>query len=571
MAEARPPCERCRKKGLPCIVNRSLQMDDIAWREAIEQKIQHMEERFATFVNNTSVYSPASQRPDAAMMASDPVPADVSEYHHVSGTASNQATGMRIVIDLESNPATVPGLHLHHTAYMRPKPPVDMISRGVVTLVNARKYHALFQDRLDHFLYGILGDHSGATFEQLQQRSPILSTMVCAVGALHLASPDYEALYKEFITLSTGLSISKRNSMDDVQALCIGAFWMPDLSSSLVSFAVRIAIELQLYRSFSKALQGDRESYLCARLYYLVYACDHHLSIPHGRPPITRNCEAIENVRKFLDCKHTNEDDARLVSHVLRWRVCTGIFDALGTNADRPLSYDALPKVRRFSIELDSLRVEWGDRFRPDNHVGNYPSKGVGIQHHFAKLFLFSHAFRGLRSSQSQDNRSGNIELELHEMASSAVLSAISILRTVTSDSEIQSYLNGLPTYFHVMIAFAVVFLLKVTTRFSSFGEVDTHEVQRLMWRLIVVLKEVTAKMHPRHLLVTITKCTEEALQRTYTVPSSVTHGAALGSTQQLPDHEDELSSGIVFTEGMMNQFFNEYDFLTDSIPGPAL
>jgi len=479
---------------------------------------------------------------------------------------------MRIVIDLESNPASVPGLYLHHTAYMRPKPSLDMVSRGIITLENARKYQALYQDRLDHFLYGILGDHSHATFEQLQQRSPILSTVVCAIGALHLASPDYEALYKEFITLSTALSFSKRNSTDDVQALCIGAFWITDLSSSLVSFAVRIATELQLYRSFSKALQGDRESYLCARLYYLVYACDHHLSIPHGRPPITRNCEAIQHVRKFLDCKHANENDARLVSHVLRWRVCTGIFDALGANVDQPLSYDELPKVRRFSIALDSLRVEWGDRFRPDNHVGNYPTKGVGIQHHFAKLFLFSHAFRGLRSGHVQD-RSCNIELELYEMASSAVLSAISILRTVTSDPEIQSYLNGLPTYFHVMIAFAVVFLLKVSTRFSGFGEVDIHEVQRLMSQLIVVLKEISRTMHPRHLLVTITKCTEDALQRTYPVPASGTCGGFSSprhrSTQV--SHEDELNGGDVFIDGMVNQFFNEYDFLIDHIQEPGI
>jgi hypothetical protein len=158
-------------------------------------------------------------------------------------------------------------------------------------------------------------------------------------------------------------------------------------------------------------------------------------------------------------------------------------------------------------------------------------------------------------------------------MASSAVLSAISILRTVTSDPEIQSYLNGLPTYFDVMIAFAVVFLLKVSTRFSSFIEADTHEVQRLMAKLIVVLKDVTRTMHPCHLLVTITKCTEDALQRSYSVPVAAT-GAVFASPRYRSaqvSHDYDMDGCDMFADGMVNQFFNEYDFLIDHIQDPVV
>lgn len=160
------------------------------------------------------------------------------------------------------------------------------------------------------------------------------------------------------------------------------------------------------------------------------------------------------------------------------------------------------------------------------------------------------------------------MDVEVQEMASSAVLSATCILRTVTSDSEIQSYLNGLPTYFHVMIAFAVVFLFKVSTRFSKFAEVDTYEVQRLLGRLMAVLQDVSRTMHPRHLMVTITECTRDALQRSYSKPVSVA-GSGLDTVGQIP-HNTRLSSNDIFADGTVDQFFNEYDFLVDHIQEPS-
>ncbi|KAK9787634.1 putative Integral membrane protein pth11 [Seiridium cardinale] len=107
-----------------------------------------------------------------------------------------EAPGLKIVVDLESSPGTLPGHYLHPRAPAQPLHPTatrDVVDRGIVSVENARKYHALYQQRLDHFFYGILGDHSTATFEDIRHKSPILSTAVCAVGALHLASPGYQA------------------------------------------------------------------------------------------------------------------------------------------------------------------------------------------------------------------------------------------------------------------------------------------------------------------------------------------------------------------------------------------
>lgn len=165
------------------------------------------------------------------------------------------------------------------------------------------------------------------------------------------------------------------------------------------------------------------------------------------------------------------------------------------------------------------------------------------------------------------------MDIEVHEIASSAVLSAVSILRTVVLDSEIQSYLNGLPTYFHVMIAFAVVFLLKVTTRFSASVHPDTQELQRLMVRLVEVLQDVSKTMHPHHLLVTITDCIRDVIQRNLLAPTPLA-GTATGSSPQRPaqasgDSELEQSS-LVAEERLDEFFFNEYDFLVNNVQEPG-
>lgn len=77
--------------------------------------------------------------------------------------------------------------------------------------------------------------------------------------------------------------------------------------------AVRIATEIGLHRSIFKALDGDRNHYLRTRLWYLCYVCDHQFSVAYGRPPMTRECDAIRASLKFLDTEHAVEDDARLI------------------------------------------------------------------------------------------------------------------------------------------------------------------------------------------------------------------------------------------------------------------
>lgn len=173
--------------------------------------------------------------------------------------------------------------------------------------------------------------------------------------------------------------------------------------------------------------------------------------------------------------------------------------------------------------------------------------------------------------------------MELDDIANSAVLSAVSILRAVVSDTEIQSYLNGLPIYFDIMIAFAVVFLLKVSSQYSASLQLDVKEIQRITSSLITVLKGVTASMHPRHLLVNITKGIDGLLHRCLMAMATDlnTSVANISSreTEVLPPHAPQetlpdfniLNEGSnMSTDSIFDQYcMSGYDLLwqQDSVP----
>ncbi|VUC26039.1 unnamed protein product [Clonostachys rosea] len=578
MGGSKPPCVRCKRRGLSCVVNQSLQMlleSDVRWRNLAEKKFQRIEDAMQLLADKLLSVEDAKALKTSLQ---DEEPRDTeafsntptSEKPHQSGETTSKPSNItvnqagddcEVVMDLDSGAGSIPGFHISSSpGNQTVNANGDIISNGIITAAKAERYFNTYQNRLDHFPYRILGNHSSSTLETVRKASPLLTAAVCTVGALHLASEDFETCYKAFISLSAARSFSRSCTVDDVRALCIGAFWLSGHSWTLVAAAVRIATELHLHRSISKALQGDRMHYYRTRLYLLVYACDHHFSVAFGRPPMTRECETIRNARKFLDCPHATPDDARLVSQVLRWSLCSQIYDSFGSEVEKPLSGTQIKELQKYSISLDTLRMEWADSFSPNIHIGDYPRKGVTLQYHFAKLYLCSHAFRGTESA------GGFIEplTDLEEVANMAIVSALAISKAVVHDLEIQSFLDGLPIYFDTMIAFAVVFLIKVFSN-NYFVSVrpDRTEVYKLLESLLTTLKRVTSKMHPQHLLVKICKGIETLLRRSDT-GNGLDLSLPLGGHQVVGEssngHEQDLSW---YTNNDLDLFsMSEYDFL---------
>ncbi|KIY00003.1 uncharacterized protein Z520_04640 [Fonsecaea multimorphosa CBS 102226] len=519
MGDGTPPCTRCKKRGLSCVVNRSLQMlleSDVAWKANIEEKLRMLEDS----VRQLNQRSTGGQNPPL-YVSQETSPSTLStKPDTIMASEQSQPTepGWEVVMDLNRGPGVVPASCVSEVSDASPQVSrqnlaenFDLIDQGIISLDDAEAFFQLYARRLDHFLYRILAEHD--SLASVRKSSPLLTAAICAVGALHTPSHLYHTCYQHFVNLASSKMFSKKNNHDDVRAFCIGAFWISDMSWTLVGAgkSARLAGELNLHRCIPKAPHTKRACYLRTRLYYLVFVCDHHFSICYGRPPLTRDFTSITPPNQFLESEFATEDDARLVSQVEIWTISTRVFDQFSLDPEAHLSDQLIPQLRRLSIALDTWRADWNERFHFNECVGNYPRKGVGLHYHFAKLFLCSHAFRRAPVAEGEHLQ---LDPDLEEFATSAVHSGISILQVIAADQEIQSYLDGLPAYFDTMIAFAFVFLLKITIRNPANLRVDKAGISQTLDVLATVLNNITSKMHPRHLLTSVAGSARKLLDR---------------------------------------------------------
>ncbi|KAK5686581.1 hypothetical protein LTS10_002701 [Elasticomyces elasticus] len=589
-----PPCVRCQKRGLSCTVNKSLQMileSDADWKTKTESRLKALEGALGKLGDHLSLPELLDYEMEDG---NDETPEQQLQQHSSSGvvgfggsssalvgpSSSNHSalvspqlvvnekhipSQFEVIMDDSAGPAAIPGsvispIMVYGADVNRAEQ--DIITKGVITSEQAQAFLDIYQNRLDHFLYRIMGDRK--TLAEVRKASPLLLAAVSAVGALHLGSPDFDKCYQEFVTIAAGQSFSRKNTVEEVRGLCIGAFWLSGLEWQCIGAAVRIATDIQLHRSIFKALEGDRTHYLRTRLYYLVYICDHHFSIAYGRPPMTKQLQddTIKAASAFLQTEHAVQDDARLISQVNLWSVKTDVYETFGIDVEKPLTVDMIDPIRRFSIRLDEIRAYWTERLAHNRYVGNYPRKGVGLHYHFAKLYLYSLAFRGVGKPGF---KSPDVALDIDELANSALLSATAILRAVVQDQEIQNFLNGLPTYFDIMIAFAVVFVLKVSTKFAASVAIDTSEIRSLVADLVRVLKEVTSNMHPRHLLTSVTRGAEILLERCCPPELRGPFPSNAHVTMSQPIFDENLYNMSSHWTGASadNFFMGEFDFLS--------
>jgi hypothetical protein len=132
----------------------------------------------------------------------------------------------------------------------RAKASTDIISRGVLTVEQAQLLFNYYMSKHDNYIYSVLEE--GSTFAKTRNNSPFLLTAICAVASLHVLSPDipYARCYEEFVHLSTSHAFSPRNNLDDIRALCIGAFWLPDISWVLATTG-KVLIYLLVQKSLT--------------------------------------------------------------------------------------------------------------------------------------------------------------------------------------------------------------------------------------------------------------------------------------------------------------------------------
>lgn len=403
----------------------------------------------------------------------------------------------------------------------------DFISRGYVSLHEAEELFAYFSRTMNQLLWGgIVVPHRDLT--SVRRASSLLTAAVLTVAALHIPNrtETLNTCYNEYVSLVSSMALTRSHTLDDIRALCVGAFWLSDLSWKLSGHAVRIATEMGLHQSFHKMTRGHADQYERAQLWYLLYVCDHHFSIAYGRPPVIHEDAAIKNYEVFLQSRYVVPGDIRLMAQVALFVILTEAYRTFGSDTEQALTEEDFGQLRVYNVAVDQWRLLWQPRsgvyipvscvvifltvfFAADSpYVRTYPSKGVVLHYHFAKFQLNSLALRALSPTNTPV-----FSMDRKECANTAIQAAMACLNMVLEETDIRDVIVGVPIFTHTMVTFSAVFLLKVAVNWNSaYLNIDGRQVRRTVERVIELLNCVSAG--ERHLTRHIARGLGKMLER---------------------------------------------------------
>lgn len=162
------------------------------------------------------------------------------------------------------------------------------------------------------------------------------------------------------------------------------------------------------------------------------------------------------------------------------------------------------------------------------------------MYYHFAKLYLFSHVFRGLSSSDP-------VPGPLQDPASGSISAAMNLINLFLADREVQEWLRGMPTHLHAMTSFACVFLLKTAAKRRD-GLVDVGVVNNLTTRLVRRLRGIqVTRWHLAHLVV---DGLEKSASSLLGINNSYGEGIAGGNLTTVMGRAASTSSSLYYNSG---------------------
>ncbi|OLN87248.1 Transcriptional activator of proteases prtT 2 [Colletotrichum chlorophyti] len=515
-------CARCARLGLQCVVNKSLQTlldSENEWKTKMELQLQTLQASLVEVRRALSLpqlvptpfneggggmsQSPANlagsqsspgtgpspvRPPDVTAMTRENSPEPLAQENAEDQAIVSAPMASLFEVTKLRNIRSDPGARVHLPSNRAQEP--DFIAQGKFSVDEAERLFSTFRGTLNAYLWGgiaLVHDSLAAT----RLSSPLLTAAILAVTALHEQDEGraFDICYPTFLELASQTMFDRYHTLDDVRGLCIGAFWLSDISWKVSGLAVRIATELNLHQFCAKALNKGGQHVEKARLWYLLYVCDHHFSIAYGRPPVINEDTTITNHEAFLQLPGTTKADDRLHSQVGVFIILSRVFHTFGPDTSRPVARHEFEALRRYDGDLGRWKHQWENRLVPDKHISNYPAKGVILHYHFARLLLFSICLRGLNPSDPSDQYA--MSEERRQFINLAIASANAALELILTDVDMRRAVIGVPLYLLTTIAYAAMFLMKVHAQWKP-AKLDVHyeEVVSLIDRVVVLLEE---------------------------------------------------------------------------------
>ena len=632
MAEGDSACRRCEQKNIDCVRRpdmhavleereqwRHAQMENERWRAGMEREMHALRHTLEQLQERLESEEPPAKRRAVREMASEGLlrlaqpeahaprasssPVPLSDGTAAYGSEDADGGGPSSFL---RNPGSAVPSRARLAAARDPLVPEIVSEEEVVRL-----FYFFFRE-LDPHLCGLVAPVHGLNLEEgsaalgslqapatrckvveavesVRSSSQLLYVAIMCVASLHMrrrtvhgtdAEPLFPELYRTYIRLAAMQAFSRHQALDDIRALVIGAFWLKDVSWTLVGTAVRVATERLLHERYrqwvpsepllrkrrmhdtssdgpspedraaarSRNAPHDRAAYEESRLYYLIYIADHQASIPYGRPPMTRQHAVVRHSVEWLNhCPFAeNRADTRLIAQVKLWEILHDAIDEIGTDLHAPLDEYGLALHARLQHEIQLWSQRWLWQF---SALDAFERTEIERQACFAQLFLDSMAFRTDAGSipclfprQVYQRTLGESKLAVEQalfqahkrraVAENAIDSAHRVLRLLGGDvPKAVNMLIGSTSYAHTMTTFAIVLLVKALKYFGGEGG---DEAAGLLHGadLPTVLASVDPTMRslaaaskfvaPEHILVSITAGTQSAVEQIRTAFSSL-------------------------------------------------
>ncbi|RAK76928.1 putative C6 transcription factor [Aspergillus fijiensis CBS 313.89] len=578
-------CTKCTRSGIKCTVNDFSQKfvdDDVMWKSQAAATIRQLQAAVSHLLRQGGFSELSSFAGGDNQSGTSPAESQSDLQPSYDGSpATKQSAEPGLIMDVTREPSQEPDLqdrelvpapmrslyevtklrNLRNNPIEQPKVTLleeDFISRGLISLHEAEELFAYFSRTMNQLLWGgIILVHRDLT--SVRRASSLLCTAVLTVAALHIPNrtETLNRCYNEYVSLVSSMSLTRSHTLDDIRALCIGAFWLSELSWKLSGHAVRIATELGLHQSYHKMMRGHDDQYERAQLWYLMYVCDHHFSIAYGRPPVIHEDAAIRNYETFLQSPLVVPGDIRLMAQVALFMILTEAYRTFGSDTEQPFTEEDFGQLRVFNVAIDQWRLLWQPRSGDSPYVRTYPSKGVVLHYHFAKFQLNSLSLRALSPSNTPV-----FSMDRKESANTAIASAMACLNMVLEEPDIRDEIVGVPIFTHTMITFSAVFLLKVAINWNSaYLSLDGRQVRRLVERVIELLNCVSAG--ERHLTRHIARGLGKMLERFDSWDSWHANGTAVADSAAV---DAKGSSDVPGGANAMAQGFPPPDLIYDMV-----
>jgi hypothetical protein len=249
-------CVRCQKLGLHCVVNKSLQTlleDESEWKVTMEQKTEQLQFAVSDILRQLNLPGLGHLTPRSRTTASPPPTEHRNEVR--SPRARKAPPTVTMVREPSAGPdgtdedvlAAAPMASLFEVTKLQnirnniqaalPNPQSkinltnDFLSQGKISVNDAEELFHQFNISLNQYLWGgVALLHDNLT--SVRESSPMLSAAILAVTALHIPGREhiFDLAYAEFLALVGESMFNTSHSLDDVRSLCIGAFWLSDVS-----------------------------------------------------------------------------------------------------------------------------------------------------------------------------------------------------------------------------------------------------------------------------------------------------------------------------------------------------